>query len=170
MIRTLALAALVAAGTLVGPSATPAHAADWTFTPTTTPASSRVIEVVNKLPGWQVRNGVAFVDRYTSSRVKYVAKCSGKAWQCVTIKAGNLPGKQIALGSRKSITVDTKYARKSGYRSAYVKKVIIAHEFAHSMGLGHKRGWNLMNPQITWYGMYLPLKLDKGQRKFLSQR
>lgn len=170
MNKWVASAVLVAA--LLLPAPAPAYAAgDW-LTPVPVTGSGRVVEVVNKLPGWEVRTAVAFVDRYTASRVRYVSRCSATAWKCITIRSGKVSGAPIGWRKGNTITIDKAKAKRYGFaKSAQFRKYLVAHEFGHAMGLrDRKSGWNTMNPNSKYRGKYLPLLFDSSQRKVLSSK
>jgi hypothetical protein len=143
---------------------------DWTTPPTpqVTPAAQRRIEVVDRLVPAKWRVGVAaeWLDRYTASNMVTVARCSGRAWKCVTVRAGKLPGNQLAVATSETITVDTAKVDRHGYRSDGARKRILAHELAHTFGVGHSSGRNLMATTLN----RVTLKLTAGQRAYLRTR
>jgi hypothetical protein len=168
MNKWVASAVLVAA--LVLPAPVPAYAAgDWVKPHTT--GSGHLVEVVNKLPGWDVEKAVGFMDGYTASRVKFVARCSGKAWKCLTIRKGTVKGAPVGWRSGSTITIDVAKAKRYGFAgSKQFRRYLVAHEVGHFYGLGHAGGWNLMNPNSKYRGKYLPLKLNAAQVKALSSK
>lgn len=164
------VSAIVAAVALTvpAPAAGASATGEW-ISPKPVPASIQVVEVVNKLPGWYVRESVGFVDRYTASRVRFVANCSGKAWRCLTIRSGKVSGAPVGWRKGSTITIDTAKAKRYGFAgSKQFRRYLVAHEVGHFYGLGHKGSWNTMNPNSKYRGKYLPLLFDKGQVKYLA--
>lgn len=182
-IRTMAMAAgalcLAAGGLLAGVAlvltfarpavvAEPVEAAGGiVFTPGAVPASERVIEVVDSIPdpAWRVRAATVWLDQFTGSRMTMVGKCSGKAYRCITVKAGKVKGAPSGWSSGQTITIDTGKAKKRGYDAAD-RKWLLAHELGHQFGLKHSGGRHLMNP----YEGRGALKLTSGQRRDLGKR
>ena len=179
LLGTLAVTALA-----VGSCGTPAPAArfvapapvispvvyDWTVPPTprTAPAAQRRIEVVDRLTPakWRVGAAAEWLDRYTASNMVLVARCSGRAWKCVTVRGGKLSGNILAQADHRTVTVDTAKVDRRGYRSDSARKRILAHELAHTFGLGHSSGRNLM---ATTLGR-TSLTLSPAQRAYLRSR
>lgn len=175
MLATLGITAMA-----VGSCGAPAPAAvpqapapvvfDWSTPPTpkVTPAAQRRIEVVDRLSPakWRVGAAAEWLDRYTASNMVVVARCSGRAWKCVTVRGGKLPGNKLAVANSRTVTVDTAKVDRRGYRSDGARKRILAHELAHTFGLGHSGGRNLM---ATTLGR-TTLKLTAGQRAYLRTR
>lgn len=173
------LAALGITALAVGSCGTPAPAAvpstspvviEWTTptTPKVTPAAQRRIEIVDRLAPakWKVGAAAEWLDQYTASNMVRVSRCSGRAWKCVTVKGGKLSGNKLAVANSRTITVDTAKVDRRGYRSDSARKRILAHELAHTFGLGHSSGRNLM---ATTLGR-VTLKLTAGQRAYLRAR
>lgn len=152
--------------------APPPAVIDWPAlpTPTVTPAAQRRIEIVDQIipATWKVGAAAEWLDRYTASDMVVVARCSGTAWKCVTVKGGKLPGSALAMAGVGGdwITVDTAKVDRRGYRSDSARKRILAHELAHTFGVGHSSGRNLM---ATTLGR-VSLKLTAGQRAYLRAR
>lgn len=164
------VSAIVAAVALTVPASAAGATAtgDWVL-PVVVAPSDRVVEVVNRLPGWYVRQSVGFVDRYTASRVRFVAKCSGKSWRCLTIRSGKVSGAPVGWRKGSTITIDTAKAKRYGFAgSKQFRRYMVAHEVGHFYGLGHEDGRNTMNPNSKYRGKYLPLLFDKGQVKYLA--
>lgn len=173
------LAALGVTALAVGSCGAPAPAAvpqapapvvfDWSTPPTpkTVPASQRRIEVVDRLTPvkWRVGAAAEWLDRYTASNMVVVARCSGRAWKCVTVKGGKLSGNKLAVAYSRTVIVDTAKVDRRGYRSDGARKRILAHELAHTFGLGHSSGRNLM---ATTLGR-VALTLNKSQRAYLKR-
>lgn len=143
---------------------------DWTVPPTpkVTPTAQRRIEVVDRLAPakWRVGAAAEWLDRYTASNMVVVSRCSGRAWKCVTVRGGKLSGNKLAVANSHTVTVDTAKVDRRGYRSDSARKRILAHELAHTFGLGHSGGRNLM---ATTLGR-VALKLTGGQRAYLRAR
>lgn len=143
--------------------------AEFTWTPTTTPARQRRIEVVDKLAPtkWHVSAAAEWLDRATASNMVTVSRCSGRAWKCITVRGGKLPGSVLGLTQGNTVTIDYRKVDRRGYRSDAWRKKILAHELAHTLGLGHTRsGANLMRttlPRVT-------LHLTPSQRRYLAAR
>ncbi len=128
------------------------------WTPTSPPAatSSRVIEIVNHLPsGWWAGGAVKFVDKYTTSKMRFVSRCSGRAYRCITFRAGNTPGNNFGWSEGSTITVDPRLLAGSRNTSVY-KRSILAHELGHQFGLSHSSGNNFMRT------------FNKGRPKFVA--
>lgn len=162
---------MITVAVVLGLLGVPAPAAAWDFAVPKPPAAKdRVIEVVNKLPArWQVKQGVTWLDRYTASRMKLVKSCSGKAYDCITLRAGKVRQSAVAWSSgRGTITVDLAKAKRYGqyYGKAKHRKWLVVHELAHEFGLEHRGGANVMNPAVNRYAM----KWTGGQRKHLRNR
>ena len=173
------LAALGITALALGSCGTPAPAAvaapapvvfDWSTPPTpkVTPAAQRRIEIVDRLAPakWRVGAAAEWLDRYTASNMVVVARCTGRAWKCVTVKGGKLSGNKLAVAYSHTVIVDTAKVDRRGYRSDSARKRILAHELAHTFGLGHSGGRNLM---ATTLGR-VTLKLTAGQRAYLRTR
>lgn len=170
MIKNLVSGVLVAGLllTVPAPAAGATATGDWVL-PVVVAPSDRVVEVVNRLPGWDVQTAVGFVDRYTASRVRFVSRCSGKVWRCLTIRSGKVPGAPVGWRSGSTITIDTGKAKRYGFAgSKQFRKYLVAHEVAHFYGLGHRGGWNTMNPNSKYRGKYLPLLFSASQKKHLA--
>lgn len=169
-IKLAATAVALAAGAIVAP--TPAAAAAPVFN-----TKPNVVEVVNKLPrDWPVKESVAFIDRYTGSKMKLVSRCSGNARRCITIKQGRL--KNTAGWSKGStITIDvyrTKHIRGwKGYYGKATKRWLVAHELGHQRGLSHKRNCATVMDSRTRCGRpkhVPPLRFDAAQRRTLANQ
>ena len=169
-IRAMLVAAATLGVTLTG---SPAQAFDWgQAIESADDPKGKIIEVVNKMPAkWEVRTAVNFIDKYTTSRVKYVGKCSGKAWRCVTIKPGKIGGAPTGMwyGKSQTIVVDLAKVKRYGLNNAKFRKYLIAHEFGHSRGLPHSHGRNVMYQYAKRQGSYLPLALNRDQRVTLKR-
>lgn len=174
MLATLGITALV-----VGSCGTPAPAApvasaittdnwEWTSVPRDVPAVQRRIEVVDRIgpASWKVGAAAEWLDRYTASDMVVVARCSGRAWRCVTVRGGKLPGNKVGYAKGATVTIDTAKVARSRYRSATYRKTLLAHELAHTFGLGHAGTGNLMAPTID----RMRLKLNTSQRAHLRTR
>jgi hypothetical protein len=134
----------------------------------TTPPNRRVIEVVDKIKptAWRVGAAVKWLDRYTASDMRLVARCSGKAYRCVTVRQGKVDG-PVGWSDGATITVDTgKAARLDWYRLDSRRTWLLIHELGHQHGLGHSDGANLMNRYVNRY----KLTLTSGQRAALRKR
>ena len=153
---------------VISPAA--AVTADFTWPkPTTTPVRKRVIEVVDRIgpAKWNVRQAMDWLDRYTTSDMRLVSRCSGHAWRCVTLRGGKLPGSYLGLTNGNSITIDTGKVDRHGYRSNLRREQILAHELFHTYGYGHSgSGRNLMRPKMSQITLYL----TPGQRRYLAAR
>lgn len=165
------MVALVAAGSLL--TATPAKG-DWDLEDAFRDANDpkgKVVEVVNKLPArWNVRKAVGFVDKYTTSRVRFVKKCSASAWRCVRIQNGVIKTSHTGWYRNGVITIDVAKADRLGYgRSSKFRNYLVAHEFGHARGLPHSHGRNTMHPKAKRQGSYLPLYFNRDQRVTLRK-
>lgn len=155
-----------------GSNTTPVAAVTADFTwpaPATTPVRKRVIEVVDRIgpAKWNVRQAMDWLDRYTTSDMRLVSRCSGRAWRCVILRGGKLPGSYLGLTEGNSITIDTGKVDRHGYRSNLSREKILAHELFHTYGYGHSgSGRNLMRPRMSQITLYL----TPGQRRFLAAR
>ena len=141
-----------------------------TWTPTVTPASKRRIEVVDQLKPskWKVSQAAEWLDRYTASNMVTVSRCSARAWKCVYVRGGKLPGNILALTQGNRITVDYGKVDRHGYRSNLRREEILAHELFHTFapGYGHSRsGYNLMRATMSKSRLYL----TPGQRRILAK-
>jgi hypothetical protein len=177
-LTTLALAAgIVASCGTPAPAAAPVQAPatvlvswSWPTTPKTTPASKRRIEVVDQLKPskWRVSQAAEWLDRYTASNMVTVSRCSGRAWKCVYVRGGKLPGNWLAVTRGNTITVDYGKVDRRGYRSNLSREKILAHElfhtFAPSYGHSHS-GRNLMRTTMGATTLYL----TSGQRGILRK-
>ena len=173
------LAALGVTVLAVGSCGAPAPAAvmapapvvfDWSTPPApkVTPAAQRRIEVVDRLTPtkWRVGAAAEWLDRYTASNMVVVPRCTGRAWKCVTVRGGKPSGNKLAVANSRTVTVDTAKVDRRGYRSDSARKRILAHELAHTFGVGHSSGRNLM---ATTLGR-VTLTLNKSQRAYLRTR
>lgn len=168
---------------LLGGAAVPGRVLDWefapaagesSFIPSKPPAYERVIEVVDRIPGgrWDAAGAASWLDRHTSSRMKVVKSCTGKAYRCITVKAGRVGAKNsgpAAWSSGSTITIDTaKAAGRYGkyYRHTKHRRWLIVHELGHQFGLTHTTGRNVMNDMVNRYQM----KLTASQRSHLKRR
>jgi hypothetical protein len=139
-------------------------------------AAGRVIEVVDAVPGsrWDVRAAVNWLDRYTGSDMRIVARCSAGTYRCVTVRRGKVSGDAVGWsrggGASYTLTIDTAKAGRAQYGGQYnragVRTWLIAHELGHTFGLKHTAKRNLMNP-YTGQGK---LALTSGQKKHLANR
>lgn len=142
---------------------------DW---PKTTAPKDRVIEVIDKVKpsAWRVKTAVNWLDRHTASDMRVVARCSGKAYRCITIRQGKVKGGPVGWSKGSTITIDTgkavskKYKR--WYRQDKHRTWLLIHELGHQHGLDHGNGRHLMNPYVNRY----KLVLTSGQRKALRYR
>lgn len=140
------------------------------WTPKVTPASKRRIEVVDQLKPskWKVSQAAEWLDRYTASNMVTVSRCSGRAWKCVYVRGGKLPGNWLAVTRGNVITVDYGKVDRRGYRSNLSREKILAHElfhtFAPSYGHSHS-GRNLMRTTMGATTLYL----TSGQRGILRK-
>jgi hypothetical protein len=152
--------------------ASPAAAVTTSFTwpkPTTTPVRKRVIEVVDQIrpSKWNVGQAMNWLDRYTASDMRLVKKCSGRAWRCVVVRGGKLPGSYLGVTEGNRITIDTAKVDRHGYRSNLRREQILAHELFHTYGYAHSSsGRNLMRPKMSQIRLYL----TAGQRRYLAAR
>lgn len=177
LIRTTTV--LAAFAVLAGPLAAPAPAAaatsplagiNWS-TPTTTPPSKRVIEVVDKIAptAWHVPAAVNWLDRYTASDMRLVARCSGKAYRCITIRQGKVKGGPVGWSQNSTITIDTGKAGRGVYRKYYRldkhRTWLLIHELGHQHGLGHSKARNVMNPAPNRYKLVLTTSQKAHLRK-----
>lgn len=172
LLATLGITALA-----LGSCGTPAPAApkaapvtavsDWSM-PRVTPAAQRRIEVVDRIAPttWRVGAAAEWLDRYTASNMVVVARCSGKAYRCVTVRGGKLPGNLVGWAKGNTITIDTVKVARSPYRSATYRQRLLAHELAHTFGLHHAGGRNLMATTVD----RMHLTLTAGQRAHLRTR
>lgn len=150
----------------------PAGNSDWAFQPVTTSPKQRVIEVVDRVPpaSWKVGKAVNWLDRYTASDMRLVARCSGKAYRCVTVRQGKVKGPSIGWAKGSTITLDIAKSKRGEYHGYYgsdrVRTWLIAHELAHTFGLKHSSGYNLMNPHTGQGG----LNLTTTQKQYLTTR
>lgn len=145
-----------------------AFSIDW-GKPTTTSPSKRVIEVVDKIApaAWRVSAAVTWLDRYTASDMRMVNRCSGKAYKCVTVKAGKVKGSPVGYSRGAVITVDTAKAKRSGWYGKDARRTwLLVHELGHQHALGHSAGRNVMNRYVSRYKM----ALTAGQRATLRKR
>jgi hypothetical protein len=176
--KTWALALAVALGLgLVTAPAAPAQAVpsvlgiDWSKAKPTPPAK-RVIEVVDKVKpaAWRVSTAANWLDKYTASDMRMVARCSGKAYRCITVRSGKVKGSPVGWSQGSTITIDTGKANgkklKKYYRHDKHRTWLLVHELAHQFGLGHSSGRNVMNSHVNRY----KLTLTKGQRNHLRNR
>lgn len=173
-----ALAALAAGfylGTPQPASASPAPVTGWSvtsinWTPKVAPPSQRRIEVVDQLKPskWRVSQAAEWLDRYTASNMVTVSRCSGRAWKCVYVRGGKLPGNWLAVTRGNVITVDYGKVDRRGYRSNLSREKILAHELFHTFapGYGHSHsGRNLMRTAMGQTTLYL----TSGQRGILRK-
>jgi hypothetical protein len=173
MLATVGITALA-----VGSCGTPAPAAvvapapvvsDWsTPVPHVTPAAQRRIEVVDRIgpASWKVGAAAGWLDRYTASDMVMVPRCSGNAWRCITVRGGKLGGRTVGYARGNTIVIDTAKMARSPYRSAVHRKRLLVHELAHTFGLHHARGHNLMAPSVD----RIRLNLTAAQRAHLRAR
>jgi hypothetical protein len=146
-----------------------------------TPPAKRVIEVVDtiKPTSWRVGTAVKWLDRYTASDMRLVAKCSGKAWHCITVRQGKVKNykdsqgrwmKPVGWSQGSTITIDTgkamNSANKRWYRYDKNRTWLLVHEIGHQFGLKHGNGRHVMNPYVDRYKMVL----TAGQKKALKKR
>lgn len=136
--------------------------------PGVTPASQRRIEVVDKIKptAWDVRGAVNWLDRYTASDMVLVSRCSGRAYRCITVRGGKLPGKTVGWSEGSTITIDTAKLARSPYRSATYRQRLLVHELAHTFGLHHTKARGLMATTVD----RMRLSLTAGQRAYLRAR
>lgn len=148
-----------------------AFSIDWGKAKTTSP-SKRVIEVVDKIKpsAWRVGAAVTWLDRYTASDMRLVARCSGKAYKCVTVRQGKVKGSAVGWSQGATITIDTGKAASAKYRNWFSKDArrtwLLIHELGHQHALGHSTGRNVMNEYVNRY----KLVLTSGQRATLRKR
>jgi hypothetical protein len=179
IITTLALAAAVFAGIVSAPSPAAAAPVPTTRSWLTTidwskagppPPSKRVIEVVDKISpkSWRVSAAVNWLDKYTASDMRMVARCSGKAYRCITVRTGtNKTSPGWSSGS--TITIDLKRTGKLSryYRYDKYRTWLLAHELGHQFGLGHSKTRGNLMDQYVGRGS---LKLTTSQRTHLRKR
>jgi hypothetical protein len=142
--------------------------ASWLAAPIV-PVNKRVIEVVDRIKprAWNVRKAVDWLDKYTGSDLRLVARCSGTAYRCITVRQGRVEAKLIGWSEDSTITIDTNKAKRSGwYRLDSRRTWLLIHELSHQHGLNHSAGRNIMNPYVDEY----KLVLTRGQRARLSAR
>jgi hypothetical protein len=142
----------------------------WSWTPKVTPPAQRRIEVVDQLKPskWRVSQAAEWLDRYTASNMVTVSRCSGRAWRCVYVRGGKLPGNWLAVTRGNVITVDYGKVDRRGYRSNSSREKILAHELFHTFapGYGHSHsGRNLMRTTMGATSLYL----TSGQRAILRK-
>jgi hypothetical protein len=143
---------------------------DW-GSPKTTPPNKRVIEVVDKIKptAWRVSAAVKWLDRYTASDMRLVARCSGKAYRCVTVRQGRVNG-PVGWSQGATITIDTGKANSAKFRPWYRldknRTWLLVHELGHQHGLDHAGSGNLMSEHVNRYRM----TLTSGQRATLRKR
>jgi hypothetical protein len=130
------------------------------------PLNKRVIEVVDRIqPGsWRVDKAVNWLDRYTTSDMRLVAKCSGRAYRCITIRQGRVGAWRsgpVGWSQRSTIVIDTYKAANPVYKRWYKydanRTWLLVHELGHQYGLSHvgRNVRNIMNPYVTRYRMTL---------------
>jgi hypothetical protein len=170
LIVALTLALLVSVDCLKGGPAEMVPKTSAVVTASTTPANLRVIEVVDQLKPakWHVSQAVEWLDRYTSSNMKTVSKCSGRAWKCVVIRAGRLPGNVLAQATCPGgwVKIDTAKVDRRGYFSNLSREKILAHELFHTFGYRHSAGRNLMSTSLPRSTLWL----TAAQRAYLRSR
>lgn len=170
VISIIAALAMLFSAAALAPSAASADI-DWSFV-RPVPPGQRVIEVVDHIPDprWHVAAAERWLDRYTASTMRMVAKCSGKAYFCVTVRAGKVAGRDVGRTHNNTITIDTGKAMSGKYRKYYKydskRTWLLAHELGHRFGMSHSKGRNVMNPKVNKAKM----TLTAGQRKWLRQR
>jgi len=152
-----------------------AVASDWDSIGSKPPARERVIEVVDAIPSsaWRVSAAVKWLDKRTASRMRLVKACTGKAYRCITFRAGRV-GKAssgpVGWSQGRTITIDTAKARRGKYVNWYGsnrnRTWLLTHELGHQFGLAHSSDRNLMNEMVTGYRM----TLTHGQRVHLRKR
>ena len=154
----------------VPPGHPTAVTADFTWPkPTVTPVSKRRIEVVDQLrpAKWKVSQAAEWLDRYTASNMVTVSRCSGRAWKCVIVRGGKLPGSYLGVTEGNRITIDTAKVDRHGYRSNLSREEILAHELGHTFGYKHSgSGHNLMRPKMSQIRLYL----TPSQRRYFGAR
>jgi len=137
-----------------------------------TPVDSRVIEVVDKVgpASWRVGTAVDWVDRYTTSDMRMVGRCSGRAYRCITVKTGKVNGDLVGWSQGSTITIDVKKANSKRYRVYYRwdknRTWLLTHELGHQFGLSDSPGRDVMNRYVNRYRMVL----TAGQRVHLCNR
>lgn len=175
---TILAAAAVLAGALAAPSpaaatTSPLAGINWS-TPATTPPSKRVIEVVDKIAptAWHVSAAVNWLDRYTASDMRLVARCSGKAYRCITIRQGRVGAKTsgpVGWSQGSTITIDTGKAASRKYRGWFRydsrRTWLLIHELGHQHGLSDSKSRNLMNPYVNRYKLVLTASQKAHLRK-----
>ena len=149
------------------PAAPPAATTSWAM-PTVPAVTQRRIEIVDRIAptAWNVRGAVNWLDRYTGSDMVVVAKCSGKAYRCITVRGGKLSGNLVGWSSGSTITIDTGKVARSKYRSAVYRDRLLIHELAHQHGLGHTSSVGLMATTVD----RIRLSLTAAQRAYLRAR
>jgi hypothetical protein len=95
--------------------------------------------------------------------MKPVEKCSGKAYRCITVRAGKVAGKPVGWSQGAVITIDTAKAKRLGYRPA-TRHWLLVHELGHQFGLTHTAARNVMNPSERRFKM----ALSSTQKKHLK--
>lgn len=146
------------------------YSIDW-GTPRVTSPSKRVIEVVDKISpkAWRVSAAVNWLDRYTASDMRLVKKCSGKAYRCITVRAGKVNG-PVGWSQDSTVTIDTGKAKGGKYNRWYRydknRTWLLAHELGHQFGLDHSGSRNVMNEYVNRYTM----TITSGQRRHLAKR
>lgn len=177
MSRIIRAAVVLAATTVLATCGEPVRAevapVNWPVTPTVTAPRDRVIEVVDRIApaAWRVSAAVNWLDRYTASDMRMVSRCSGRAYRCITVKAGKVTGSAaVGRSSGNTITIDTGKAKTKRYARWYRydrhRTTLLVHELGHQFGLGHSTGRNVMNPYVNRWR----LVLTAGQRATLRKR
>lgn len=178
MSRIIRATIVLAATTVLATCGEPVRAAEvapikWPVAPTVTAPKNRVIEVVDKIKptAWRVSAAVTWLDRYTASDMRLVSRCSGRAYRCITVKAGKVTGSAaVGRSSGSTITIDTGKASTKRYREWYRydrnRTTLLVHELGHQHGLAHSTGRNVMNPTVSRWR----LVLTAGQRATLRKR
>lgn len=158
-------AVLVLTALALGSCGTPAPAATRWTTPT---AAGRVIEVVDRITParWRVGEAAEWLDRLTASDMRLVAKCSGTAYRCITVRQGTLSGRRVGWAKGDIVTIDTAKMRRGGCDTEVYRKRLLVHEIAHTFGLHHAGAGNLMAPTVD----RMRLSLTAGQRAHLAVR
>lgn len=172
-----ALAVLGITTLAVGSCGAPAPAAppaavtgnwEWSITPRSTPPAQRRIEIVDRISpaSWDVRGAAEWLDRYTASDMVVVARCSGKAYRCITVRGGKLSGNLVGWTKGNTVTIDTAKLSRSKYRSAVYRQRLLIHELAHVFALHHAGGGNLMATTVD----RMRLSVTTSQRAHLRAR